>query len=192
VKASWTYEVPPAGADSAGLEEYLVETRDGQPAGKVVTLLEHAGERYVLLDSGTPPVAKERRAVRWEDIAEVDHDTLMVTLRLDGTELDSALELDPANEAEEGSAQAVRVTELPAGLRPTAAPESGPTDRPTYAAAIALFAGALVSLLALALAASGTDFTWEFGLFAIPALLGFAAGIVGYRAWRRPYDRGGR
>jgi hypothetical protein len=188
VKASWTYEVPPAGADSAGLEEYLVETRGGEAVGKVVALLEREGERYLLLDSGAPPLAKERRAVRWDDIAEIDHETLTVTLRLDVHELASTVELDPANEVENGSAEAVRISDLPADLRPPADPESGPTDKPTYAAAIALFAAALLALLALVLAASGTDFTWEFGLFAIPAILVLAAAVAGYRSWRRPYE----
>jgi hypothetical protein len=82
MRASWTYEVAPAGADVAGLEEYMVETRDGEAAGKVVAFVDRAGERFLVFDTGTPPVAKERRAVRWEDVAEVDHDTLTVTLRL--------------------------------------------------------------------------------------------------------------
>jgi hypothetical protein len=186
MRASWTYEVPPAGADAAGLEEYLVETRDGNAAGKVVAVLEREGERFLLFDSGTPPMAKERRAVHWEDIAEVDHDTLTITLR---TGLDQALELDPANEVEDGNAEAVRVTDLPNELTRPAAPEAGPTDRPIYAAAILLFALGLVGLLALALAASATAFSWEFALVAIPALLIAAAAVAAYRAWRQPYER---
>jgi hypothetical protein len=186
MRATWTYEVPPAGADAAGLEDYLVETREGEPAGKVVALLEREGERFLLFDSGTPPLAKDRRAARWEELAEIDHDTLTITLR---TSLDETLELDPANEVEDGNAEAVRVTDLPHGLTGPVAPEAGPTDRPTYAAAIVLFALGLLALLALALAASTTEFTWEFVLVAIPALLIAAATVAAYRAWRRPYER---
>ena len=178
--------MPPAGADAAGLEDYLVETRGGEPAGKVVALLERAGERFLLFDSGTPPVAKERRAARWEDIAEIDHDTLTITLQ---TSLDETLELDPANEVEDGSAEAVRVTDLPQELTRAAPPGAGPTDRPTYAIAVVLFALGLGGLLVLALAASATEFTWEFALVAVPVLLIAAAAVAAYRAWRRPYER---
>jgi len=62
MKASRTYEVAPAGEGAAGLEEYLVETKDGEVAGKVVALVDRDGERFLLFDSGTPPIAKERRA----------------------------------------------------------------------------------------------------------------------------------
>src|SRR5918992_5296135 len=99
MRTSWTYEVSPAGADAAGLEDYMVATRDGEAVGKVVALVDRAGERYLVFDSGAPPVAKERRAARWEDVAEVDHDTLTITLR---TGLDGAIELDPADEVEGG------------------------------------------------------------------------------------------
>jgi hypothetical protein len=186
MKATWTYEVPPAGADAAGLEDYQVETRDGQAAGKIVTMLQRDDERFLLFDSGTPPLAKQRRAVRWEDVGEVDHDTLTVTLRIG---LDETLEVDPAGEVEDGDAEARRVTDLPNGLTVPAAPARGPTDRPTYAGAIVLFALGLIGLLALALAASTADFTWEFALFAIPAVLIAAAALVAYRAWREPYER---
>jgi len=37
VKATWTYQVPPAGADATGLEDYVVETREGEAAGKVIS-----------------------------------------------------------------------------------------------------------------------------------------------------------
>lgn len=186
MRATWTYEVPPAGADATGLEDYLVETRTGEAAGKVVALLEREGERFLLFDSGAPPVARHRRAARWEDVAEIDHDTLTVTL---GTGLEDALEVDSANQAEAGDAEATRVTELPFELTRPALPERGPTDRPTYTVGLVLFAVGLVALLALVLAATGTDFSWEFGLFAIPALLLGAAAVAVYRSWREPYER---
>ena len=185
MKASRTYEVAPAGEGAAGLEEYLVETKDGEVAGKVVALVDRDGERFLLFDSGTPPIAKERRAARWDDIADIDHDTLAITLR---TDLEKTLDVEPANEVEGEKADAVRVTDLPRELMPRVSPERGPTDRPTYAGGIVLFALGLIGLLALALAASTTAFTWEFALFAIPTFLFAAAGIVVYRSWREPYE----
>lgn len=127
MKASWTYEVAPAGEGAAGLEEYLVETKDGEVAGKVVALVDRDGERFLLFDSGTPPIAKERRAARWDDIADIDHDTLAITLR---TDLEKTLDVEPANEVEGEKADAVRVTDLPRELMPRVSPERGPTDRP--------------------------------------------------------------
>ena len=186
MKATWTYEVPPAGADAAGLEDYLVAERGGETAGKVVAVVERGEARFVLFDSGAPPVAKERRAARWEDVAEIDHDTLTITLRIP---LEETLELDPDGEVEDGKAEAVRITDLPRELTTPAAPERGPTDRPAYAGGIILFALGLIALFALVLAASATDFTWEFALFAIPAAIIAIAALVAYRSWREPYER---
>jgi hypothetical protein len=188
--ATWTYQVPPVGADASGLEDYLVETRDGRPAGKVVALLERHDERYLAFDAGVPPVVRERRAVRWEDVDAVDHDTLTVRLRLAEGQLVGALELDPGGAVEDGEADAVRVTELPRELVPTATPgASGPVDRASYTGAVGLFAGGLIALLALFVAAAATDFSWEFALFVVPGMLLAVAAIVGYRTFRQPYRR---
>ncbi len=43
MKAEWSYEHPPAGAGTEGLEGYAAFTAQGEPAGKVVTLLRQAG-----------------------------------------------------------------------------------------------------------------------------------------------------
>lgn len=72
---------------------------------------------------------------------------------------------------------------------PSSRPEQGPTDRPTYIGAIALFALGLIALLGLALVASNNDFTWEFALFVVPALFLAAAGLLAYRTFREPYER---
>lgn len=189
MKATWTYQVPPAGADATGLEDYVVETREGAAAGKVIALLDRDDERYVVFDTGNPPVTRRRRAVPWRDVESVDHDTLTVRLALTGGDLAAAVELDPANEIEGDEAEAVRVTQLPRELTPSSGPEQGPTDRPTYIGAIALFALGLIALLGLALGASSTDFTWEFALFVVPALFLAAAGVLAYRTFREPYER---
>jgi hypothetical protein len=189
VKETWTYQVPPAGADATGLEDYVVETRDGEAAGKVIALLDRDGEHYVVFDTGNPPVTRRRTAVPWLDVESVDHDTLTVRLALTEGDLAATTELDPANELEDGEAEAVRVTELPREFTPSSGPEQGPTDRPTYLGAIALFALGLIALLGLALIASSNDFTWEFALFVVPALFLAAAGLLAYRTFREPYER---
>jgi hypothetical protein len=181
-----TYEARPGGSDASGLEDYLVETRDGKAAGKVLTLLDHEGKRFLALDGGP---AGKRRAVWWDDVREVDHDALTVFLDLDEAALARAHELERGNEVEGGVAEARRLTALPRELARPARPESGPTDEPTYAGAIIFFALGLFALLALALAAGSTSFTWEFALFAVPVVLILAAGELAYRAWRSPYAR---
>jgi hypothetical protein len=189
VKATWTYQVPPAGTDSTGLEDYVVETREGAAAGKVIALLDRDDERYVVFDTGNPPVTRRRTAVPWRDVESVDHDTLTVRLALTQRDLAGTVELDPANGIEGDEAEALRVTQLPSELTPSSSPEQGPTDRPTYIGAIALFALGLIALLGLALVASSSDFTWEFALFVVPALFLAAAGVLAYRTFRDPYER---
>lgn len=109
----WTYEVPPVGAGASGLEDYQVETRDGEIVGKIISVLDHEGDRYLAFDTGLPPLVQERRAVRWQDIEAIDHDALTVRIGLAKPELGDALELDPANQVEDGEADAVRLTDLP-------------------------------------------------------------------------------
>jgi hypothetical protein len=43
--------------------------------------------------------------------------------------------------------------------------------------------------LALVVAATATEFTWEFALFAIPLVLLGAALVAAYRVFRNPYER---
>jgi hypothetical protein len=189
MKENWTYEVPPAGAGASGLEDYQVETRDGEVVGKVISVLDHEGDRYLVFDTGVPPLARERRAVPFEDIAAVDHDALTVRIGLAKTELRQVLQLNPSNQIENGEADAVRLTGVPNEVNAIDSSARGPIDRPSYALAIALFAGGLMLLLGLALAASATDFTWEFALFLFPAFLFAGAAAVAYRAYRQPYER---
>ena len=189
MKATWTYQVPPAGADATGLEDYVVETREGEAVGKVIALLDRGGDRYVVFDTGNPPVTRKRNAVPWHDVERVNHDTLTVRLALTEGELAATVELDPANEIEGGGAEAVRVTQLPREFTQSSRPEQGPTDRPTYIGAIALFALGLIALLGLALVASSSEFTWEFALFLVPAFFLAAAAVLAYRTFREPYER---
>ena len=190
-KAGWTYQVPPAGESAAGLEDYLVETRSGEQVGKVRTLIRRGQELYVVVERGNPPLSHDLRAIPWEEAETIDHDSLALTLRLEKDELERALELDPANQIENGEAEAQRVTELPPGLRQPSLPgsEAGPVDRPTYVAAISFFAIGLLAALGLALVVTAVQEAWLAALGVIPALFFIAAGVSAYRALRSPYQR---
>jgi hypothetical protein len=62
-QAEWIYEVPKAGAGSAGLEEYQVETSSGEHTGKVMTVLSKEETIYLALETGTPPIKRDLRAI---------------------------------------------------------------------------------------------------------------------------------
>ena len=190
-KAEWTYQVPAAGESDAGLEDYLVQTRAGEQVGKVRTLIRRGEESYLVVERGNPPLSHDLRAVPWEEVETVDHDSLALTLRVDQDELERALELDPAKGVEDGDADAQRVTELPPGFRQPSLPgsEAGPVDRPTYVAAISFFAIGLLAALGLALVVTAVQEAWLAAFAVIPALFFIASGVSGYRAFRSPYER---
>jgi hypothetical protein len=188
-QARWTYEVPAAGTGSAGLEEYVIESRNGEPAGKVVTVLEREDRLYLAIERGTPPLRHDLRAVPWEEVDDVDHTALAVRLKLSSEAIGEALQLDPGRQVEGGPAEAVRV-DFP-GRRPSSAsPETpGPVDRPLpYATMFGAGALGLIVLLALVLFDSTSDFGWEYLLFAIPVALFVFSLVTAYRLFRRPYQ----
>jgi hypothetical protein len=190
-KADWSYQVPAAGESDSGLEDYMVETRSGEQIGKVRTLIRRGDELYVVVERGNPPLSRDLRAIPWGETERVDHDSLALRLRLNERELERALELDPANEIENGEAEAQRVTALPPGLRQPslAGSEAGPADRLTYVAAISFFAIGLLAALGLALVVTAVQEAWLAALAVIPALFFIASGVSGYRAFRSPYER---
>ena len=189
-RASWTYEVPPVGAPSVALEEYMAETPTGERLGRVVTVLRHGDDFYLAVDRGTLP-GRDVRAVPWSEVEGIDHDALAV--RLPREALARGLELDPDKGVESGDAEARRVTDLPPGTPRTVSPdEPGPVDRPSYLVALGFGLLGMLALLGLFVAASRTTFTWEFVLFAIPLVLFVLAGVSAYRLFRRPYERADR
>jgi hypothetical protein len=188
-QARWTYEVPSAGTGSVGLEEYVAESRTGEPVGKVMAVLEREGRRYLAIEHGKPPLQHDLRAVPWDEVEEVDHAALTVRLKLSTEAMGEALQLDPAKRVEGKAAEAVRI-DFP-GEHPTAvSPESpGPVDRSgTYAAMFAGFALGLIVLLAILLFDTRSDFGWEYALLVIPAGLFAFSLVMGYRLFRRPYE----
>jgi hypothetical protein len=197
-RAPWTYELPAAGGETGGLEEYVVYAADGEAVGKVTVVLEADDDLYLVVDRGAPPLTHDRRAVPWETVEAVDHSALAVTLARPAAELDEALELDPAKAVEPAAgeqrsdAEAVRVTRLPESVMPVTVPagEAGPTDRPF------LFGGALgLGLLAVFLVLVGVALVtagaggWSLIAFVAASVLGSASLATAYRLWRRPYER---
>jgi hypothetical protein len=194
--AQWTYEQPPGGRGAEGLEDYVAYTAEGDPAGKVTSLLRRGEDVFVVVDRGSPPFTHDRRAIPWSQVENVDHAALAVRLRLSAAQLDRVARLDPdlAVEPEPGEesaeATALRTTDLPAEARPHTAPAGGrrPADRPyLYAAALGAGLFAVLGMLgAVLLVESGGGDLVPF--FLVPIVLGAVALLLGYRLWRRPYE----
>ncbi|HXV32616.1 MAG TPA: hypothetical protein VD769_01300 [Gaiellaceae bacterium] len=194
--AQWTYEQPPGGRGAEGLEDYVAYTAEGDPAGKVTSLLEHDGDVLVVVDRGSPPFTHDRRAIPWAQVESVDHASLAVRLRLSAAQLDGVPRLDPdlavepaaGEESAEGTA--VRTSDLPAEARPRASSPDGrrPADRPyLYAAALGAGLFAVLGLLGtVALVTAGGGDLVPF--FLVPLVLGAVALLLAYRLWRRPYE----
>ena len=195
--AEWTYEVAPAGAPAGGLDEYVVVGPSGEALGKVVTLLGRGEELWLVVEPASPPFRHSPRAIPWDQVRDVDHEALTVVLSLGEDGLGSALELDPSKgvePADEGhtDADAIRVVELPPELRPAAGRPgnvAGTADRPTYAASLIVGGIGIFTLLVVVVILTLTESEWAIALFALPALLLAAAGFLGYRAWRFPYEQ---
>lgn len=195
-KAQWTYEHPPVGAGASGLEGYAAYTAQGEPAGKVASLLRRQKDLYLLIEGGLPPLTHDRRAVPWDDVAEVDHGALAVRLRLSAAELGRALQLDPSQAVEphastdDRAGEAARVTDLPADARLQALESESdrPADRSLlYAATIGAGLFAVLGMLG-AVALVGAGRTGLVPFFLVPIALGAIALLLAYRLWRRPYE----
>ena len=187
-RATWTYEVPPAGSGAVGLEDYEVETAAGEVVGKVKVLLSRGADLLVVVEGGLPPAVREVRAVRWDDVRDVDHDSLRVHLAQGA--LDRALELKASEAVEGGEAEATRVTDVPGTTTPQSAPR-GPSDSPTYLVALALGLLGVFSVLALIAVGSreAVDMGPWWALAVVPALLVALSGLLAYRFFRRPTER---
>jgi len=120
-----TFEVPPGGADAAGLEDYGVELRGGERLGTIVDCVAEGDRRWLVVETGLPPLKRDRRAIPWSEIQEVDHDALLVTVAASTAETFPRL----PEAGREDEAPARRVTESPDAPRyvPTG-DVAGPTD----------------------------------------------------------------
>jgi len=183
-----TFEVPPGGADAAGLEDYVVETSSGERVGTVVDSVEEGGQRWVVVETGLPPFKRDRRAIPWGEIEEIDHDSLAVRVAAPAAE--SLARLRDAGREERAPAR--RVTESPDA--PSFVPTgdvAGPRDRTgAVFAGLASFALGLLTLLGVLglLSRPGRDWPYLAALV-LPAALLVLSGILGYRLWRDPYSR---
>ena len=192
-KADFTYQVRSEDAPPVGIEDYVVRASDGEPVGTVGDLLERDGERLVVVVSGVPPVAGERRVVPWRQVERVDHDAVAVWLTLDTTAFErEALELDRERvvEAGEGDAEARRVDRPPEDLIPAAqGPEvRGPVDRTIWLKIFVAFAAtSFTTLLATLAVFVAGDSTWAL-LFLVPGVLAVVTAVLAYRAYREPYE----
>jgi hypothetical protein len=176
--------------DSVWLEEYLVYDRDGEPAGKVFAVLEHAGQRWLGIERDHLPGRHDRRVVPFETIRETDHENLAVHLSLSAEEVDRALELDPGKGVEQGGA-ARRITDVPRAELPPRrdAGAPGPVDRAvTFVGPLAALFGTL-ALLAVFTFWGASNSSDALPYFAVPGVLFAVAGLFGYRAWSRPWTR---
>jgi hypothetical protein len=183
-----TFEVPPGGADAAGLEDYGVELLGGERLGTIVDSVAEGDRRWLVVETGLPPLKRDRRAIPWSEIQDVDHDALLVTVAASTAQTFPRL----PEAGREDEAPARRVTESPDAPRyvPTG-DVAGPTDRNTLLfGALASFALGLLTLLALiGLLSRRGDHELIWGALALPVVLLLAAGILGYRLWRDPYSR---
>lgn len=183
-----TFEVPPGGADAAGLEDYGVELRGGERLGTIVDSVAEGDRRWLVVETGLPPLKRDRRAIPWSEIQDVDHDALLVTVAASTAETFPRL----PEAGREDEAPARRVTESPDAPRyvPTG-DVAGPTDRNTLLfGALASFALGLLTLLAIiGLLSRQGDHELVWAALALPVVLLLAAGIFGYRLWRDPYSR---
>lgn len=181
-RADWTYEVPAAGSSAAGLEDYAVESSDGEFIGKVLAVIQYEHDVFLAVERGLPRVMRDRRAVPWAAVKTIDHAGPLVRLGMPAAQLEDALELNPQKAVENGPGQAVRLSGLPARLAPHSSPGSpGPVDRPTYTGALALgLLGAFSTLLVVTLL-TATQARWPIALFMLPIVLFTAAGALAYR-----------
>lgn len=184
--ARWTYELPPGGSGPVGLEDYQVADERGEHQGNVLSIVERDGERYLIAEVGVPPVRRDRRAIPWSDVVEVDHERLLV--RVDGEALARSIAVSERKGVEQAPAEAARITEPfepPRRVRPEAAV---PASVPRYAVAGVIAALFHFSLLCIVLLDTWVDFTWHVVLWAIPGVLGVAGLAIAYRLLRRPYE----
>lgn len=192
VQAPWTYEVPITGSSAENLDDYEARTADGTHVGIVIGLVERDGDRYVLVDAGRlPPLLHRRLAVRWQDVARVDHGASVVELAVDLARLDaSALVLDPGLARHDADAEAVRVHELPVEIIHTVGPgATGLAEGPSKFVAFVLAALSVYSLLAIVAVWSARGLTrWEYATLGLPLLFAVGAfALAGYGLYGEPH-----
>ncbi|MDQ3865238.1 MAG: hypothetical protein M3304_00200 [Actinomycetota bacterium] len=105
---AWTYELPPEGGATEGLEGYAVESADGERLGSVFVVLRRGSARYLAVKRRAPR-RRDLRLVPWEDVAVVDHGTETVELTISAERLARAPRL-ARDKGTGGEADAIRLT----------------------------------------------------------------------------------
>jgi hypothetical protein len=192
VRAPWTYELPPSGTAAENLDDYEARAAGGEHVGVVTGLVERDGELYVLVDAGPlPPFVHRRLAFRWADVAEVDHDSLVVRLSAGRDRLgETALALDPEKARHGPGAEAARVPFLPRGAaRRVVAGSAGPVDSASAAVGyVLMILSPLTAFLVVVIWSTRGLAGPEYAVFAVPALFALLAlAVAGYRLYREPH-----
>lgn len=188
--APWTYELPPEGDGSAGLEGYGVESAFGEWVGTVFLVLEHGRERYLAV---RPLSIRQRdaRIVPWADVAAIDHAARAVRLTLSGERLAAASRLARDRGVHGRGAEAVRVTNV--SLWPSSVAAHSDAVATRYLLGVGLSALGFLALLGVALLASGPYWTEDdYALLAVPVALLLAALVGGLGLLERPRASRGR
>ena len=179
-QADLTFEMPPAGADSGRLESYAVFDADGEPLGKVLTVIQPDGQMYLVVERSPIPLKHDLWALPFDEIATVDDQNLGVVLGLRRDELEEhALGLDRAQGMRNERAEAPRVTEPPPQLVPAPAVED------TALKTLSSFLWASVGLSALGVAAVYTvdESPLVLAFLVIPLGLVAATIVYGHRRY---------
>jgi hypothetical protein len=183
-RASWSYELPPAGSPDVQLEQYQIRAPDGE-AWKAAGLVRDGEDVYVVAAPSGFAVARQLVAIPWRAVERVDHDEITIYV----ASLEGALQLDPDRAVESGPADAPRVTELPSELTRPQPPGdlAGPRDRWPLFLGIGSAAVGFVALLGVVLVLSETREPWLAALLVLPASLLLVAAVAALAAWKRPY-----
>lgn len=193
--AEWSFEVPPAGAASEGVQDYEIRSADARHVGVGVDVLRKDDGTFLLVDAGAmPPLVHRWVAVRWQDVAEIDHELLTVTLGLRSEELGArAVAVDPARAVRGAGAAAARLTGFDAPLFERARPAPvHAVSEPRLALPVAALAVAAVysAFVVITVWIGHGIGSWEYALLAIPAgLAALAVALEGYRLYREPHVR---
>ena len=153
-----------------------------------MTVLRKEESIYLAVETGTPPIKRDLRAIPWDHVAEVNHAALTIRLR-PSVDIDQALMLDPGKAVEGGPADATLAEPPEKAPGPVDPDASGPVDRTLpYAATFALAAFGLFAVFAIVALASAADAGWIWVLLAVPAALLLGALVSGYKLFRRPFE----
>jgi hypothetical protein len=185
-RTSWSYELPPAGAPDAGLEQYQV-AGPGADEWTATALLERDDELYVAAAPSGIALTRRLVAIPWSAVDRVDHDELTIYIR----GLAGAVELDPDKAVENAPADARRVTELPPELSRLQATGdvAGPRDRVRLFAALGAAAVGFVTLMGVIALITEVDSAWTVALLVVPAAILVLAVVLSIQAWKHPYAR---